>query len=651
VITDLTGSTTAVVAASSSPSCNGLTNGLPCGYSVSQVRSASGCPGGMSGCVVLHLFNGGTDLGTCTLVSVGAPTSASYSQVSQNTTTTPEPQTAKSSRSFGQVTFGCIPSGVATPPTGWNVLPTGFTAVGTTNTGFLVAVKNGYTQALQAQAGVASPATSATVSGTEWYYSPGIGSVAGGTLVALVPNTSASLLSIGTLSANVKDVNPSWSAGGTLSANVKDVNPSWSAGGASSAWLGSTAATWSAGGTTSGNINKTAGSFNVAETSAPPTGTPFTIQVDSEQMTVNTRTLVSGSTYTYAVTRAVNGTTAAAHSSGTAFNYQIPACATPCNFNVTETTGPPSSTPFVIRVDSEQMQVTARTLVSGSTYTYTVTRAYNSTTAAAHSAGATFYYQIPGCPTPCSFDVDETTTPSPTTNFVIQVDGEQMLVTARAKYPSGSPPSGCINSGQLWCYTATRAYNSTTASAHSAGATVSLVTGGCPTSCTFQVTETTAPPSVPFTIQVDSEQMQVTARTLVSGSTYNYTTTRAYNGTTAAVHTAGTTVYFLSVPYGYATQNDSSPSGTAMPVTSVNYTTGGCTYRESVSGSLTSPTGSVANTSASGIVTNSAGTLTPPLNGDFKFNVTCGSTVIADLDIAFNLGTMKATATYGAPAR
>ena len=623
-ITDLTASTTAAVAASSSPSCNGVTNGLPCGYSVSQVRSSTGCPGGMSGCVVLHLFNGATDLGTCTLVSVGAPPGASYTQVSQNTTTTPQPQTAKVSRSFGQVTFGCIPSGVGTAPSNWNVLPTGFTSVGTTNTGFLVAVKNGYAQTLQAQAGIASPATSATASGTEWYYSPGV-----------TPQTG------GTLSARLNNTTDSWESGGTAPSKIP---PAVAGAGTLAAALATTTDTYSSLGTLSGAITNTATSIKVSETATPP-ATPFVIKIDSEQMQV-TRRQTNGSGCStsipcYTVARGYNGTTAAAHSDGTAVSLLVtPRCPSPCTFNVNETVSPSSAVPFTIQVDSEQMQVTSRTLVSGSTYQYTATRGYNSTTPAAHSSGAAVSEVVTTCPTTCSFNVTETSSPPSSVPFTILVDGEQMQVTTRT-----------LVSGSTYTYKVTRGYNSTATAAHAAGSTFSYRFPACTTTCSFNVTETSSPPSsVPFTIVVDSEQMQVTSRTLVSGSTYTYGVTRAYNGTTASMHTAGTTFYYR-IPFGYTTVTDSSPSSTAMPVTSVNYTTGGCTYQESVSGSLTSPTGSVANTSSGGVVTNSAGTLTPPLKGDFKFNVTCGATVVADLDIAFNLGTMKATATYGAPAQ
>lgn len=351
---DTTGSVNAAIAGGNPP-CPAGTTGVPCGYATSLASSGSSCPGTMSACVVVHLYNGVTDLGTCTLVSVGAPPSASSAQVSQ--TVTPQPQTAKTTRSFGQVTFGCIPSLVsASGATGWNLTPAGYTSVGSTNTGFLAAIQSGYTQTLQAQAGVASPTTPATLSGTEWYYNPGTTTQTAGTL--------------------------------------------------------------------SGNL-ATSGTFNVAETSPPPL-------------------------------------------------------------------------------------------------------------------------------------------------------------------------------------------------------------------------------SLPFPILIDSEQMNVTARTQVASSTYAYTVTRAYNSTMAASHTSGATVTYLLVPYGYVTQGDTSANGTAMSPASVNFTANGCTYQESITG-LTSPTGSVANTSSSGVVTNSAGTMTAPMTGNFKFKVTCGTTVIADLNIAVDLGKMQSTATY-APA-
>lgn len=615
------GLATATVLDSGSSSCNGVGT-LPCGYSVSLVRSGSNCPGSMSTCVVLHLYNGGTDLGTCTLVSIGAPATASSTLVKQTTGNPPVPEVATVTRNFGQVSFGCIPS-LVTPPSGWNLTPSGFTGVGTTNTGFLAAIQNGYSQGLQAAAGVASPTTSATVSGTEWYYNPGNTTQAGGTLTNPVGNTSTSLTAGGTLSANLATA---VAGSGTLAAA-----------------LGPLADTFSALGTLAAAINSTNSTSIKVTESTPPPATPFVIKVDSEQMNVTARTNQTGQcvapTYCYTVTRGYNGTTAATHSNGAAVTYRsVTGCPSPCSFNVDETVAPSTGTPFTIQIDSEKMQVTNRVLVSGSTYTYTATRAYLGTTAAAHSAGATVSEIVATCPTSCSFNVSETSPPPSAVPFVIQIDSEQMNVTSRV-----------LVSGSTYTYTVTRAYNSTTATVHSAGATVSYYRTGCASPCSFNVTETATPPSLPFVIQVDSEQMNVTNRVLVSGSTYTYTVTRPYNGTTAAAHNSGATVTFF-VPFGYSAQTDSSPSGTAMSVPTLSYTTGGCTYTESVNGGLASPSGSVANTSTSGVVTNSAGTLTAPLTGDFKFNVTCGGTTVADLDIAINLGTIKATATYSAGA-
>src|SRR5262249_33487103 len=54
------------------------------------------------------------------------------------------------------------------------------------------------------------------------------------------------------------------------------------------------------------------------------------------------------------------------------------------------------------------------------------------------------------------------------------------------------------------------------------------------------VTETTTPHIVPFNIQVGSEQMTVTDRTV--GTPATYTVTRGFNGTTAAAHLSGASV-------------------------------------------------------------------------------------------------------------
>lgn len=625
---DTTGRTTVTTAASVSqnPSCNGETSALPCSYSISRATNNAACPGTMGSCVVIHLWNGATDLGTCTLVSVGAPASDS-SAFTYHRTGTPNNVTARAVLNLGQITVGCLPNKVA-PPSAWNSTSnlTGFTPVNQAGTydnkGFLAGIKTGYTQTLQTQAGLSTPSNSATVGGTEWYYSPNNVQSAGGTL-----------------NAKVGALTSSWPSGGTLNAAV---GPTAAGAGTLAAAMGSDTDTFSALGTLYTAITSAATTFNVVETATPP-ATPFVIKVDSELMNVTLRKTTGGGCNTagrpcYTVTRGYGGTTAAAHLINAPVTYRsATGCPSPCVFNVNETVAPSTSPPFNILIGSEQLTVNSRTLVSGSTYTYSATRAAAGTTAAPHASGAGFTEVVTTCPSPCVFTVNETATP-PATPFVIQIDSEQMNVTSR----TGTGP---------YTYTATRAYNSTTAAPHSSGAAVNHQVPGCPTTCSFNVTETAAPPSAaPFTILVDSEQMTVTTRTLVSGSTYTYATTRAVNSTTAAIHNSGTTFYYI-YQAGYATQTDSTPSGTSLPVTSLNYTTGGCTYNESVTG-LTSPTGSVSTTGGPvpGTDQSSTGTLTAPLKGDFMFNVTCGGTTVADLKISVDIGTMLSTSSYSPAA-
>jgi hypothetical protein len=124
-------------------------------------------------------------------------------------------------------------------------------------------------------------------------------------------------------------------------------------------------------------------------------------------------------------------------------------------------------------------------------------------------------------------------------HFLIQVGAEQMIVTAR---------SGSANP---FTYTVTRGVSGTTATTHSAGDAVysaalrligPLAATISSSATTMLVNETSAPPAVPFAAQVDSEQMNVTARVLQSGNEYQYTISRGINGTVAASHNAGAVV-------------------------------------------------------------------------------------------------------------
>lgn len=92
------------------------------------------------------------------------------------------------------------------------------------------------------------------------------------------------------------------------------------------------------------------------------------------------------------------------------------------------------------------------------------------------------------------------------------------------------------------------------------------------------VTETVAPPAVPFDVFVDNEQMRVTAR-VASGPNFNYTVTRAVDGTGAATHVATTKVRYYSwslapgyeLPTGLVLGADGVISGTPSAGTAGTY--------------------------------------------------------------------------------
>jgi Ca2+-binding RTX toxin-like protein len=178
------------------------------------------------------------------------------------------------------------------------------------------------------------------------------------------------------------------------------------------------------------------------------------LQIDKEQMLV---TGVSGNTIT--VVRGYNNTAAATHLTGAAVVIAKPTLvgdapslaapvtsATATTLTVTNVTAlaPASLTNFVILVDNEQMLVQS---ISGSTLTV-VQRGYNGTASAIHNLGAlvsvistpTLVASSPtivsaiGDTTSTSFVVSDAQALAPTgaPNFIIQVDNEQMLVTALA---------------------------------------------------------------------------------------------------------------------------------------------------------------------------------------------------------------------------
>ncbi|MGA3029760.1 MAG: pilus assembly protein TadG-related protein [Candidatus Limnocylindrales bacterium] len=255
----------------------------------------------------------------------------------------------------------------------------------------------------------------------------------------------------------------------------------------------------------------TATTIHVASATGFPTSGTFYIQIDSEQMQV---TGGQGTT-TWTVVRGRNGTTAATHANGASVAFVVGTADT--TITVASKTGFPTTYPFYIQIDSEQLQVTAS---PGST-TWTVVRGRNGTTATTHINGRTVAYVVGTADT--TITVASKGGFPITYPFSILVDSEQMQVTA-------SPGSST--------WTVVRARSGTTAATHTNGAAVALVVGTADT--TIKVAAANEfPTSGTFNILINSEQMLVTG----GQGTTTWTVSRAQNGTSAATHTSGATVF------------------------------------------------------------------------------------------------------------
>ncbi len=154
-------STTSSVDATKSPKCANQTDNQPCGYATSL--------SGGTKVIALKIMNGNTLVGTCNIVSVGTPTTASWTLADR--TNPPDPTqspytTAQLQRNFPQVTIGCLPT--STVPANFNSLPAGFSG----GKGFLVGIGNGFQGALTAEAGYTSGVSNptGTMTGTAYYW-------------------------------------------------------------------------------------------------------------------------------------------------------------------------------------------------------------------------------------------------------------------------------------------------------------------------------------------------------------------------------------------------------------------------------------------------------------------------------------------------
>jgi uncharacterized repeat protein (TIGR01451 family) len=229
--------------------------------------------------------------------------------------------------------------------------------------------------------------------------------------------------------------------------------------------------------------------FNVNEEATPPR-LPFVVKIDNELIKVTGRSLISGTTsqYKYTVARGQAGTGITSHVLNSAISWDLLArqdlLGTPTasisgtvpasgndSFNVLEERFGAPATPFSILVDNEQMTVTGRTLVSGSTYHYTVNRAVNGTQAAPHATTSKLFW------TGDAYGVVKTALNNTTgTTLVVQegrfgptsvpfditVDGERMTVVQRT----------VVVATQVATYTVVRGVDGTKTVSHAVNAAV-----------------------------------------------------------------------------------------------------------------------------------------------------------------------------------
>lgn len=150
-------------------------------------------------------------------------------------------------------------------------------------------------------------------------------------------------------------------------------------------------------------------------------------------------------------------------------------------------------------------------------YNLTVIRGFHGTAIAAHTLGSSVLKT--------SYDTVIQVTPSGVSvNDVIQIDNEQMMVTA----VFGANPETVI---------VVRGINGTTEAAHNANVNVFQVVGDT----TIQVKANNGQVTAGMVIQIDAEQMLVDAVTS-AGGVWNLNVERGFNGTTEATHTATTEV-------------------------------------------------------------------------------------------------------------
>lgn len=351
---------------------------------------------------------------------------------------------------------------------------------------------------------------------------------------------------------------------------------------------------------------------------------PFYVKIDSETMKVTGRSFAGGDA-TYTVTRAVDGTTEATHSINEPVKMKrdfinllridepdLSAArvgtlaesldGSETDVDVTETTTPPA-TPFFVQFKNERMKVTGRTIISGNTYTYAVTRAVDNTNAATVGAvgdnvgimrtgllgaaevnryvvrledsGGNRLSTLPSATealmndpntnslfvfakeTPTDLDSDgrnEVRYWSVSESTLVPTDGpgdplSNSMDYNTIEYPASRPGSTQTPPDPDKITDATFAYSGNQWGVRDGdeaffwhrvpkqwGTSLEDINL---TETKIDVTETSTPPATPFETQIENEQMNVTGRAPLGGSDWQYTVTRGHNGTTVKQHEIG----------------------------------------------------------------------------------------------------------------
>jgi hypothetical protein len=281
--------------------------------------------------------------------------------------------------------------------------------------------------------------------------------------------------------------------------------------------------------TPSAAVGATDTSLTVASATGFPTAGPFNVQLDGEQMTV---TAVAGNTWT--VTRGVNSNPGISPTIATA---PVTAGATTLTVNSAATF--PTSVPFNIEIDAGLPTDEVMTVTGGAgTTTWTVTRGANAkahaanalvqgTTKATHAAGAAVQLLSLGAATVAAFDArgqpvsfapgSTTTVPIDSTGVATftnlkigtQANGYKFKVTGSAQL-NGPPVALAAATSDPFNVGPVRGKLVFDPSGLVTTTTLSAAVGPNDTSLTV-AGATGFPTTAPFNIQIDNEQMTVTA--------------------------------------------------------------------------------------------------------------------------------------------